>query len=82
MPHALILNQIYKIAQSILTTSNNRYQIAIEGQSKNGLTLNSYLLNFFKINFMALEYGKKNCKKVKAIVLEGCYGSFDMPYQL
>ncbi len=118
MPYALLLNQIYKTAHSILTTSNNRYQISIEGEPKNGLTLDPYLLNIFKmnfgqlpdvvrfsslydrycdyhedaedivlfgtsrgavtlINFMALEYVKKSCKKVRALVLEGCYGSLD-----
>jgi hypothetical protein len=118
LPHSLVMNQIYKIAHSILTTSNNRYSISIEGQPRNGLTLNPYLLNFFKINFgqmqdiailstlydqccnaaelpkdiilfgtsrgaasiinfMALEYFKKSQKRVKAIILEGCYNSFD-----
>jgi hypothetical protein len=115
-PRAMLMNQLYKLGHSIITTSNNRYSISIEGQSKNGLTLNPYTLNLFHLNFgqmidvnilskkydhccqnrflpedmvlfgtsrgaaaiihfMALEYLKKPQKRVKAIILEGCFDS-------
>lgn len=116
LPTSIFMNQLYSLAQSVLTTSNNRYKISIEGQSDNGLTLNPYMLNLLGlnfgqmidikifsqnydqccqndllpedivlfgtsrgaatiINFMALEYLKKPQKRVKAIILEGCFDS-------
>ncbi len=120
-PRALCMKGVYSLGKSILTKSNNRYQVSIEETPEEtpneGLTLNPYILDLQKlnfgqindiqivsqeydkictgcpnqdiilfgvsrgaaatINFMALEYLKKPQKRVKAIVLEGCFDSFD-----
>lgn len=50
-PSALFMNVLYAVGKVILTNSNNRYKVSIEGESNNGLTLNPYTLNLLHLNF-------------------------------